>query len=68
MELATVPMPIKLFAIPSVLTIIALIGFLCWDFALRTISTETVQAVYFCYGARPANSKFATKTAKKKEY
>ena len=26
---------------------------------------ETVQLVYFCFGARPANSKFATKTAKK---
>ena len=26
---------------------------------------ETVQAVYFCFGAKPANSKFATKTAKK---
>ena len=27
---------------------------------------ETVQPVYFCFGAKPANSKFATKTAKKK--
>ena len=27
---------------------------------------ETVQAVYFCFGAKPANSNFATKTAKKK--
>ena len=27
---------------------------------------ETVQSVYFCFGAKPANSKFATKTAKKK--
>ena len=26
---------------------------------------ETVQAVYFCFGRKPANSKFATKTAKK---
>ena len=26
---------------------------------------ETVQSVYFCFGAKPANSKFATKTAKK---
>ena len=27
---------------------------------------ETVQAVYFCFGAKPANSKLATKTAKNK--
>ena len=27
---------------------------------------ETVQPVYFCFGAKPANSKFATKSAKKK--
>ena len=27
---------------------------------------ETVQPVYFCFGAKPANSQFATKTAKKK--
>ena len=36
--------------------------FLCQDFAVRT---ETVQPVYFCFGAKPANSKFATKTTKK---
>ena len=30
------------------------------------ISMETVQSVYFCFGAKPANSTFATKTAKKK--
>ena len=35
------------------------------DFAVRTVSMETVQAVYFCFGAKPSNSKFATKTAKK---
>ena len=35
------------------------------DFAVRTVSMETVQPVYFCFGAKPANSKFATKTAKK---
>ena len=35
------------------------------DFAVRTLSMETVQAVYFCFGAKPSNSKFATKTAKK---
>ena len=27
---------------------------------------EMVQPVHFCFGAKPANSKFATKTAKKK--
>ena len=36
------------------------------DFAVRTVSMETVQDVYFCFGATPANSKSATKTAKKK--
>ena len=40
--------------------------FLSQDFAVRTVSMATVQPVYFCFGARPANSKFATKTAKKK--
>ena len=40
--------------------------FLGHDFAVRTVSMETVQSVYFCFGAKPANSKFATKTAKKK--
>ena len=35
------------------------------DFAVRTVSMETVQDVYFCFGAKPANSKFTTKTAKK---
>ena len=39
--------------------------FLGQDFAVRTVSMETVQPVYFCFGAKPANSKFATKTAKK---
>ena len=39
--------------------------FLGQDFAVRTISMETVQSAYFCFGARLANSKFATKTAKK---
>ena len=34
-------------------------------FAVQTVSMETVQSVYFCFGARQANSKFATKTAKK---
>ena len=40
--------------------------FLGQDFAVRTVSMETVQPVYFCFGVKPANSKFATKTAKKK--
>ena len=39
--------------------------FLGQDFAVRTISMETVQPVYFCFGAKPANSKFATKQRKK---
>ena len=36
------------------------------DFAVRTVSMEMVQDVYFRFGAKPANSKFATTTAKKK--
>ena len=40
--------------------------FLGQDFAVRTVSMQAVQPVYFCFGAKPANSKFATKTAKKK--
>jgi len=40
--------------------------FLGQDFAIRTVSMGTVQSVYFCFGAKPANSTFATKTAKKK--
>ena len=39
--------------------------FLGQDFAVRAVSMETVQSVYFCFEAKPANSKFATKTAKK---
>ena len=35
-------------------------------FFLGQVSMETVQSVYFCFGAKPANSKLATKTAKKK--
>ena len=35
-------------------------------FAVRTVSMEMVQDVYFPFGAKPANSKFATTTAKKK--
>ena len=40
--------------------------FLGQDFAVRTVSMEMVRSVYFCFEAKPANSKFATKTAKKK--
>ena len=44
--------------------------FLCNDFAVQTVSMETVQSVDVCLGAKPANSKanstFATKTVKKK--
>ena len=40
--------------------------FLGQDFAIWTVSMEMVQPVYFCFGAKPANSKFATKRAKKK--
>ena len=40
--------------------------FLGQDFTVRTVSIEMVQSVYFCFGAKPADSKFATKTAKKK--
>ena len=39
--------------------------FLSRDFAVRTVSMETVQSMYFCFGGKPGNSKFATKTAKK---
>jgi len=40
--------------------------FLGQDFAVWTVSMETVQSVYFRFGAKPANSTFATKTEKKK--
>ena len=40
--------------------------FLGLDFAVRTVSMETVQSMYFGFGAQPANSAFATKTVKKK--
>ena len=33
--------------------------FLGQDFAVQTIFMEMVQPVYFCFGAKPANSKFA---------
>ena len=38
--------------------------FLGQDFAVRFVSVETVHLVYFCFGAKSANSKFATKPAK----
>ena len=40
--------------------------FLGRDFVVQTIAMETVEAMYFCFGAKLANSNFATKTAKKK--
>ena len=40
--------------------------FLGQDFAVRTVSMETVQYVYFCFEEKPANSTFATKPANKK--
>ena len=45
--------------------VLCLVFFLGQDFAVRTVSMGTVQPLYFCFGAKPANSKFATKTAKK---
>ena len=41
--------------------------FLGQDFALRAVSMEMAQPVFFCFGAKPANLKFATKTAKKQK-
>ena len=40
--------------------------FLGQDFAVQTLSMKMVQSMYFYFGAKPANSKFATETAKKK--
>ena len=40
--------------------------FLGQDFGVQAISMETVQPVYFCFVVKPANSKFATKSARKK--
>ena len=52
------------------LFLISLLSFMCshWfflgqDFAVRTVSMETVQSVYFCFEAKPVKSTFATKTA-----
>ena len=42
--------------------------FLGQDFAVRTISMETVQPVYFCFGAKPANSNLQQNSEKKCEY
>ena len=39
--------------------------FLGQDFAVHSVSMETVQSVYLCFGAKPPNSKFTIKTAKK---
>ena len=40
--------------------------FLGQDFAVQTISMKTVQPLYFSFGAKPANSKFATDSEKEK--
>ena len=42
-------------------------SFLGGDFAVQTVSIKTVQAVYFCFKAKPVNSKFATNAAEKCE-
>ena len=34
--------------------------FIGQDFAVRIVPVETVQAVYFCFGAKPANLEFET--------
>ena len=44
------------------------IFFLGQDFAVQGVSMKTVQGVYFCFKARPANAKLATKKAKKWKY
>ena len=43
--------------------------FLGQDFTVWTVSMETIPSVYFCFGAKPANSTIiiATKTVKKKD-
>ena len=45
--------------------------FIIWSTLIGSFSVgifQYGQAVYFCFGAKPANSKFETKTAKKCEY
>ena len=59
--------PYLLYGKASLGQIRALWFFLGRDFAVQTVSKETVQAVYFCFGAKPADSKNATKTAKKSD-
>ena len=41
--------------------------FLGQDFAVRVVTIKRSNTVYFSSGAKPANSKFATKMAKKKK-
>ena len=41
--------------------------FLSQDFAVRTVSMETVQSVYFCFGAKPANSNLQPKQRRRKK-
>ena len=35
------------------------------DFGVRTVSMETVQDVYFCFGVKPATSKLQSQQRKK---
>ena len=43
----------------------ALIGSFSVRILRYTVSMETVQSVYLCFGAKPPNSKFTIKAAKK---
>ena len=40
--------------------------FLGQDFAVRTISMETVQSVYFCFGAKPGKFNICNQASEKK--
>ena len=40
--------------------------FLGQDFAVLTVSMETVQSVYFCFGAKPANLKICNQNSEEK--
>ena len=40
--------------------------FLGQDFAVRTVSMETVQSVYFWFGAKPAKFKICNQNSEKK--
>jgi len=41
--------------------------FLGQNFAVRTISMETVQSVYFCFGAKPGKFKICNQKSEKKK-